>query len=139
MRALIVVVVLVAVVAGLALAWPRINRVETGHTPEYPDLQPRTYSAPPARVQKAATAAIAHLSRFRFVGAGQGPRGIDVQAVATTRVMKFDDDVTVRIRSEGGGTRVEVRSASRVGQWDFGQNARNIREFLAALDAEMGR
>jgi hypothetical protein len=137
MRALIVVLVLVAIVAGLALAWPRIDRVETGHTPEYPDLQPRTYSASPARVEKAARAVVGHLSGFRFVGAGQGPRGIDIQAVATTKV-STDHDVTILIRADGGRTRVDVRSVSRTGPWDFGQNARNIRAVLRALDAEMG-
>jgi uncharacterized protein (DUF1499 family) len=32
---------------------------------------------------------------------------------------------------------VSVRSRSRLGKWDFGQNARNIRELLAALDQEL--
>jgi uncharacterized protein (DUF1499 family) len=30
-----------------------------------------------------------------------------------------------------------VHSQSRLGGWDFGQNARNIRELLEALDAEL--
>jgi uncharacterized protein (DUF1499 family) len=32
---------------------------------------------------------------------------------------------------------VSVRSKSRFARWDFGQNARNIREFLSALDHEV--
>jgi uncharacterized protein (DUF1499 family) len=39
----------------------------------------------------------------------------------------------VRIRPEGAGSRVDVRSASRVGQSDVGANARRVREFLAKL------
>jgi uncharacterized protein (DUF1499 family) len=123
--------------AGLLLAWPRINDVETGRTPEYPDLQPRVYNAAPAVVAKAAQTAIANLPRWEFVGAGQGPGGGEIQAIATSRVFRFNDDVTVRVRSEGGKTRVSVRSKSRVGTADFGQNARNIRLFLAELDRQV--
>jgi len=43
----------------------------------------------------------------------------------------------VRIRREGGKTLVSVRSRSRWGPSDFGQNARNVRELLAALDGAL--
>jgi hypothetical protein len=52
-------------------------------------------------------------------------------------LIRLKDDVTVRARREGGRTRVSVRSRSHLRVWDFGRNARNIRELLAALDAEM--
>jgi uncharacterized protein (DUF1499 family) len=129
--------------AGLALAvvlllrWPRLNDVETGRTPEYPDLQAREYAQGEQAVLKAAQKAVESLPRFTFVAAGHGPGGAEIQAVAATKVLKFKDDMTVRIRRQGARTRVSVRSRSRVGQWDFGQNARNIREFQAALDREM--
>ena len=71
------------------------------------------------------------------MGSGSGPGGAEIQAVATTRVMRFKDDVVIRVRRGGGRTRVTMRSHSRVGKWDFGQNARNIREFQAALDREL--
>jgi uncharacterized protein (DUF1499 family) len=45
--------------------------------------------------------------------------------------------VTVRVRGAGGRSTVSVRSRSRVGKWDFGQNARNIRELLTELDREL--
>ena len=131
---------LLALVAGAVaafLAWPRLNTVETGLTPEYPDLQPREYAASEQEVTRAVKAAIGHLPRFELVGAGAGRGGSEVQAVATTRVLRFKDDVNARIRREGGKTRVSVRSKSRVGSIDFGQNARNVRELLAALDQEM--
>jgi uncharacterized protein (DUF1499 family) len=133
-------ILLVLIVAGAAaalLAWPRINSVETGRTPEYPDLQPREYAAGEQKVTEALKAAVARLPRFAFVGAGRGPGGSEVHYVASTRVLRFKDDVNVRIRREGGKTKVSVRSKSRVGTLDFGQNARNIRELLAALDREL--
>jgi len=111
--------------------------LETGRTPEYPDLQPREYAAGEQKVTEALKAAVARLPRFAFVGAGRGPGGSEVHYVASTRVLRFKDDVNVRIRREGGKTKVSVRSKSRVGTLDFGQNARNVRELLAALDREL--
>lgn len=132
---------LLLVVAGAVaafLAWPRLNMVETGRTPEYPDLQPREYAAGEQRVTEALKAAAGRLSRFAFVGAGRGPGGSEVHYVASTPVLRFKDDVNVRIRREGAKTKVTVRSKSRMGTMDFGQNARNVRELMAALDREMG-
>jgi uncharacterized protein (DUF1499 family) len=133
-------VLLLLVVAGAVaafLAWPRLNMVETGKTPEYPDLQPREYAASEQKVTEAVKAAAGRMSRFAFVGAGRGPGGSEVHYVASTRVFRFKDDVNVRIRREGGKTKVTVRSKSRMGKIDFGQNARNVRELLAAVDEEM--
>ena len=89
-------------------------------------------------VAKAVKAALARLPRFEFVGAGTGRGGSEVQAVATTPVLPLKHDVNVRIRREGAKTKVTVRSKSRMGTMDFGQNARNVRELMAALDREMG-
>jgi uncharacterized protein (DUF1499 family) len=132
---------LLLAVAGAAaafLAWPRINLVETGRTPEYPDLQPREYAAGEQRVTEAVKAAAGRLSRFTFLGSGRGPGGSEVHYVASTLVLRLKDDVNVRIRREGGKTKVTVRSKSRMGTMDFGQNARNVRELLGELDREMG-
>jgi len=134
---LLVVLALVAAAAVLLTRWPRLNDVETGRTPEYPDLQVREYAQGEPAVLKAAQKVAETLPRFTFVAAGHGPGGAEVQAVATTKVFKFQDDLTIRIRRQGARTRVSVRSHSRKGKWDFGQNARNIREFQAALDKQL--
>ncbi len=120
---------------GAFLAWPRINSVETGKTPEYPELQPKEYGASVERITKAVKAALAGLPRWRLVGEGTGPAGAEVQALHTTLV-RLEYDVTIRVRREKGKTQVSVRSKSRALDWDFGQNARNIRALLAALDRE---
>jgi uncharacterized protein (DUF1499 family) len=130
--------VLLAAAAYLYAGWPRINDVETGRTPEYPELRVREYAAGEAVVAKAARAALQRLPRWTLTAEGSGAGGTAIQAVARTRVFRFQDDVTIRIRREGGRTRVGVRSRSRVGKWDFGQNARNIRAFLEQLDRELG-
>ncbi len=57
-----------------------------------------------------------------------------VDAVATTFLLHFPSDVTVRIRPFAGQTRIDVRSAARFGPFDIGAPARNIAKFDAALD-----
>ncbi len=54
-------------------------------------------------------------------------------AVAVTPLVRFRDDVTVRVRSTAGGSRVDVRSRSRVGRDDLGTNAARIRRFFRDL------
>ncbi len=50
----------------------------------------------------------------------------------------FTDDVVIRVQAEGTGTRVDVRSVSRVGRSDLGANARRVKRYLAALSARLG-
>jgi uncharacterized protein (DUF1499 family) len=57
-----------------------------------------------------------------------------IEATATTPWFGFKDDVVVRVTpAPQGGSRVDVRSVSRVGTGDVGTNARRIREYLARL------
>ena len=56
-----------------------------------------------------------------------------IEATATTPIMGFKDDVVIRVRDEAGGTMVDMRSVSRVGQSDLGANAKRIEAFMADL------
>ena len=57
-----------------------------------------------------------------------------IEATATTFLYGFKDDVVVRIvEDERGSMRIDVRSKSRVGKNDFGQNAKRIRQFTNDL------
>ncbi|WP_051309332.1 DUF1499 domain-containing protein [Desulfogranum japonicum] len=56
-----------------------------------------------------------------------------IEAVATTRIFRFHDDIIIRLTPEEMGVRVDIRSASRVGKGDLGANARRIREFFSQL------
>lgn len=56
-----------------------------------------------------------------------------VEAYDTTKVFGFVDDIVIRVRAEGGGCRVDIRSVSRVGLGDAGMNAARIRSFIAAF------
>lgn len=120
-----------------ASVWPVINVVETGITPEYPEVQPQYYSAEPQRVFDEAKAGAGSLPRWSIEQADTATRTI--QAQAKTKLLGFTDDVTIKVEPVTEFvTRVHVRSASRVGKGDFGQNARNIKAFFAELDRRLG-
>ena len=53
-------------------------------------------------------------------------------------LFRFVDDVQISIEEKDGSVLVNVRSASRVGKGDFGQNARHIRSLFEELDRQMG-
>jgi uncharacterized protein (DUF1499 family) len=53
-----------------------------------------------------------------------------LEAIDRTMFLRLPDDVTVRIRPRVDGTRIDIRSASRMGRHDFGANAKRIRAFL---------
>jgi hypothetical protein len=57
-----------------------------------------------------------------------------IQAMARTYLMGFRNDVAIRLRDEGSSTYVDMRSASRIGRHDLGDNAMRIERFLADLD-----
>ena len=98
----------------------------------YPDLAPVTLPASQDQVFDRALAVAQDLG-WRIVTADKA--GGRVEATATTRWFGFEDDVVVRLTPWGSGTRVDVRSVSRVGVGDAGTNARRIREYLGQLVA----
>ena len=57
-----------------------------------------------------------------------------VEGVYRSVIFGFEDDVVVRVRAEGEGSRADVRSASRVGRGVLGANAARVAAFVAALD-----
>ncbi|MCA9628368.1 MAG: DUF1499 domain-containing protein [Myxococcales bacterium] len=114
--------------------WPIINDVATGETTEYPDIQPQRFSQPPEKVLEAAVGAVRSLPHWKVESHDEA----ELHAVRTTRLFHFKDDIWVRVApTDDGWTRVWIRSKSRVGKGDFGQNARNIRELQAALSSRL--
>ena len=126
----IVLGVLIALRVVAAFIWPTINDVTTGATPQYPDLQPQLFTQSYQQVFDAA-AAVAREMGWEVTEEDRG-KGV-IQAVATTRLFRFKDDVTVLFGHEGDQTKVVVRSHSRIGKGDLGANARRIRAFQKAL------
>lgn len=56
-----------------------------------------------------------------------------IDAIDRTSIMRFSDDITIRIRPLANQTRVDIRSASRIGSHDLGTNAARIRTFSDIL------
>ncbi|HZP94527.1 MAG TPA: DUF1499 domain-containing protein [Burkholderiales bacterium] len=102
----------------------------------YPDLAPLTVKAAPAQVFDRAKAVIEQMG-LTVVDANSAEGRIE--ATYTSLLYGFKDDVVVRIAATAdGGARVDVRSKSRVGRSDLGQNAHRIRTFLAKLRTALG-
>jgi len=59
----------------------------------------------------------------------------DMQRESYPTVFHFVDDLVIRVRPDGGGSRVDVRSRSRVGVGDMGANAKRVLAYTAALQA----
>ena len=66
---------------------------------------------------------------------GKTAKGGLLEAIDQTLVMGFTDDIVVRVEGNLNRSRVDVRSASRYGAVDLGQNATRLRRFLAELKA----
>ncbi len=100
----------------------------------YPDITPILLDLPIADVH-ALTLDVMRQRGWRIAsGADLLPSNeMQVEAVATTPLMGFKDDVVVRLQSQQRGTRVDIRSSSRLGDRDFGANADRVRALLAEL------
>ncbi len=96
----------------------------------YPDLGPATFAEPAGATFTRARSAAGTMG-WEVVAADSVAGRIE--ATATTRWFGFKDDVVVRVRAVEGGSRVDVRSVSRLGGSDVGTNAARIRAFLARL------
>jgi uncharacterized protein (DUF1499 family) len=96
----------------------------------YPEVQPLLLDDPPARAFERALAAARDMG-WEIVDADPG-RG-RIEATDTTLWFGFKDDVVVRVRPDGNGSRIDVRSLSRIGGSDLGANAARIRAYLARL------
>jgi uncharacterized protein (DUF1499 family) len=99
----------------------------------YPDLQPAIVNVPPAQAFDRALAAV-HEMGWDLVEADASAGRIE--ATDTTFWFGFKDDVVIRVRPTDGGSRVDVRSLSRVGVGDAGTNAKRIRAYLKVLTQE---
>lgn len=105
----------------------------------YPEIKPMILDRPAEEVFDAVGEAVRRL-KWRVV-AEEAPQedgtAGHVEAEDRTLILGFIDDVIVRVESDGGTTRVDVRSLSRYGLHDFGRNASRIKEFYTELRARL--
>ncbi len=95
----------------------------------YPALHPLIIADSPDKAFDKALAAAR--TRGWEIVASQTPARIE--ATDTVPWWGFKDDVVVRITPNGTGSRIDVRSVSRVGEGDLGVNAKRISDYLAMI------
>jgi uncharacterized protein (DUF1499 family) len=96
----------------------------------YPNVRPAMLDVPPNQAfQRVLTTARA----MGWEIVDTNPTEGRIEATARTFWFGFKDDVVIRITPSGSGSRVDVRSVSRVGTSDVGANAKRIEAFLKRL------
>ena len=96
----------------------------------YPDIQPVTLGVPPEQAHRRA------LDAARSMGwqiDASVPAEGRIEATDTTAWFGFKDDIVIRVSAAESGSRVDVRSESRLGEGDLGKNARRVRAYLRKL------
>lgn len=96
----------------------------------YPEIAPAPTGLEPARAFDIALA-LAREQDWR-IGRVDAEAGV-IEATAESFWFGFIDDIVVRVRPDGTGARVDMRSVSRVGRSDLGANAARMRPYLEEL------
>ena len=142
--------------------YPRIHDIttDTANPPEFVtagqrrgesantlDLKPTEFELQRAAYPDLQTLRTSMTIDDAFTRAGEVARGLGweiyhedrdagiIEAVDTTRIMAFKDDIVIRVRGNEDGAYLDLRSVSRVGQGDIGANAKRIRAFIAGFNA----
>lgn len=97
----------------------------------YPDLKGLSLNVDRATAYAKALAAIQTLGWEIY---HEDPVAGQIEAVDTSFLFNFKDDVVVRLTVDGDSTIIDVRSVSRVGKGDLGANAKRIRKLLETIE-----
>jgi uncharacterized protein (DUF1499 family) len=100
----------------------------------YPDIQPLQLPLP---VDQAFALALEAAQAQGWEIVAVVPEEGRIEATATTFWFGFKDDVVIRVASAGDGSRVDIRSKSRVGRSDVGANAARIRAYSSELERRL--
>ena len=106
----------------------------------YPEVEPLIVTSTP---QQAHDAALAVMTTRRWTIIEQRPpqagrREGRIEAVVRTPIMGFREDLIVRVRADGDGARLDVRSSTRYGPHDLGSNAARITRLVEEIDEVLG-
>jgi uncharacterized protein (DUF1499 family) len=97
----------------------------------YPDIAPLTLDV---GVAEAFTRALKTAEQMGWTLVAADPEAGRIEATQQSRWFGFTDDIVIRVAAAGKGTRVDIRSMSRVSRGrDLGVNAARVRAYLAAL------
>ena len=99
----------------------------------YPDIVSQHLDAAPAAAFESAEKSAREMG-WEIVAAD--PASGRIEATDTTFWDGFKDDIVIRIEPDGIGSRIDVRSVSRVGLSDVGKNAKRIRAYVQELGSQ---
>jgi uncharacterized protein (DUF1499 family) len=118
------------------IAYAGLYAAELQHT-AYPDVEPLFTDVNAQTAYDATMTVLTKMRKWRVIDQRPplpGRREGHIEAVARTAIMGFPDDVVIRVRPDGEGARIDARSASRYGRYDFGTNAARIKSLLDDID-----
>jgi uncharacterized protein (DUF1499 family) len=101
----------------------------------YPDIAPADY---PIATEAAFEAAVAAAREMGWDIVATDEAAGWIEATDQTFWFGFIDDIVIRVRPTDAGSRIDVRSTSRVGVSDMGTNAARVRAYLAELEDQIG-
>lgn len=97
----------------------------------YPDLRPLVLDTPRAQVFHAIEQVAHAQAGWRITH--RDTENFTLELTARTSLLRFVDDVAIRVSSRNGATQVDMRSKSREGLLDAGTNAKRINSFFDQL------
>lgn len=100
----------------------------------YPDIVPLQTDTP---ADKAYAEALGLVRERGWEIVADAPEDGRIEAIARSRLFGFADEIIVRVTETETGSRIDMRSRSRVGRVDRGVNAARIKAFMADLDVRL--
>jgi uncharacterized protein (DUF1499 family) len=134
-----VVIALLTIAALYVDDWRRdftTNYAATSDDPQSP-LAALHSDLSPTELANRTAAAVATLPRWRLTQRDAEGQEVTLHFVHTTRLARFVDDITVRISPHENGSILQAESRSRIGKGDLGQNPRNLRALLEAVEGRL--
>ena len=106
-----------------------------GFNEPYKDILPVMTKLPPGEAYDKALA-VAQNMDWKIVDADRTTGRIEASDISFW--YGFTDDIVIRVVATPDGSRIDMRSLSRVGRSDVGVNAARIREYMTALEVMLG-
>ncbi len=102
----------------------------------YPDVETVELEVPALRAYEV-TLALVNKRKWRVVDERppQPRRDGRIEAIAQTPIMGFREDVSIRIKPDGEGSRVDIRSSSRYFESDLGSNAARVTKLIEDINS----
>jgi len=74
------------------------------------------------------------IRNWKYIGEARDEAAVSLLFERTARVLRFTDDITIRVEDRGDHRLVTGVSKSRMGYGDLGRNPKNLRRLLSELE-----